>query len=158
VEVCLSNQSSALDREQIESLVESFLLKGRFAYLPRGVVDLSDAPDTLRANVDRIRLSYQHSEHEIGCWAVDLEFFIYHLNTEEAAEEMIDDDITACSQYMLPCAQFEGLWESLIYADSTKERMLKYASTALLFADRGVDSNIISWNRAMLLHGPPGTG
>jgi len=28
----------------------------------------------------------------------------------------------------------------------------------MLFSDRGVNSNIISWNRVVLLHGPPGTG
>lgn len=28
----------------------------------------------------------------------------------------------------------------------------------MLFSDRGVNSNIISWNKVILLHGPPGTG
>lgn len=28
----------------------------------------------------------------------------------------------------------------------------------MLFSDKKVDSNIISWNRVVLLHGPPGTG
>lgn len=28
----------------------------------------------------------------------------------------------------------------------------------MLFSDCGVDSNIISWNRLVLLYGPPGTG
>lgn len=28
----------------------------------------------------------------------------------------------------------------------------------MLFSDRGVDKNLISWNRVVLLHGPPGTG
>ena len=34
----------------------------------------------------------------------------------------------------------------------------EYAATAMLFSDCGVDSNIITWNRVVLLHGPPGTG
>lgn len=29
---------------------------------------------------------------------------------------------------------------------------------ALLFAERGVDHNVISFNKLVLLHGPPGTG
>jgi pachytene checkpoint protein 2 len=28
----------------------------------------------------------------------------------------------------------------------------------MLFSDRAVNSNIISWNKVVLLHGPPGTG
>ena len=27
----------------------------------------------------------------------------------------------------------------------------------MLFSDKGVDPNLISWNRVVLLHGPPGT-
>jgi len=30
--------------------------------------------------------------------------------------------------------------------------------TTMLFSDRKVNANIISWNRVVLLHGPPGTG
>jgi len=30
--------------------------------------------------------------------------------------------------------------------------------TTVLFSDRKVSANIISWDRVVLLHGPPGTG
>lgn len=36
--------------------------------------------------------------------------------------------------------------------------MLDFARTTLLFSDCGVDPNVVSWNRVILLHGPPGTG
>ncbi|KAF7247730.1 Craniofacial development protein 2 [Varanus komodoensis] len=36
--------------------------------------------------------------------------------------------------------------------------LLDYVTTTLLFSDRNVNSNLISWNRVVLLHGPPGTG
>ena len=39
-----------------------------------------------------------------------------------------------------------------------KSKLFDYVRTTLLFSDRSIDSNIISWNRVMLLHGPPGTG
>lgn len=39
-----------------------------------------------------------------------------------------------------------------------KERLLKYARTAMFFSNSGVNQNLISWNRVVLLHGPPGTG
>lgn len=45
-----------------------------------------------------------------------------------------------------------------VYDSSIKQRLLRYATTALLFSDRGVNTNLVSWNRVVLLHGPPGTG
>jgi hypothetical protein len=39
-----------------------------------------------------------------------------------------------------------------------KQRLLRYATSALLFSDAGVDARLVSWNRVLLLHGPPGTG
>lgn len=32
-------------------------------------------------------------------------------------------------------------------------QLLDYVMTALLFSDRNVDSNLITWNRVVLLHG-----
>lgn len=37
-------------------------------------------------------------------------------------------------------------------------RLLRYAVTALRFGDAGVDPALVSFNRTVLLHGPPGTG
>merc|ERR1711881_71739 len=50
------------------------------------------------------------------------------------------------------------MWDTLIYDTDVKEHLLNYASTCLRFAELGVDSNLISWNKVILLHGPPGTG
>ena len=47
---------------------------------------------------------------------------------------------------------------SLIFEPGVKSKLFDYVRTTLLFSDRSIDSNIISWNRVMLLHGPPGTG
>jgi ATP-dependent Lon protease len=47
---------------------------------------------------------------------------------------------------------------SLVYEDDVKSRLLNYISTTLLFSDAKVDFNLVSWNRLVLLHGPPGTG
>ncbi len=47
---------------------------------------------------------------------------------------------------------------SLVYDHSVKQDLLDYSHTAMLFADRQVDANLISLNRVMLLYGPPGTG
>jgi len=36
--------------------------------------------------------------------------------------------------------------------------LLDYVTTTLLFSEKQVDSKLISWNRVILLNGPPGTG
>lgn len=84
----------------------------------------------------------------------------FQLNDEGAAEEMADDsdDVPACKQWILPSVEFDGLWESLIYEDDLQFRLLDYAATMMLFSDRMVNSKLVSWNRVILLHGPPGTG
>lgn len=47
---------------------------------------------------------------------------------------------------------------SLVYNDSIKNDLLQYASSAFLFSQHKVNTSIISLNRVLLLHGPPGTG
>ena len=64
----------------------------------------------------------------------------------------------SCSEWQLPSRHFHGLWESLVFDTEIKIRLLHYASSALLFADKRVNNQLISWNRVVLLHGPPGTG
>lgn len=66
--------------------------------------------------------------------------------------------ILCCREWQLPSRQFHGLWGSLVYDSEIKLRLLQYAFSALLFADKRVNNQLISWNRVVLLHGPPGTG
>ncbi|ACO63793.1 predicted protein [Micromonas commoda] len=85
----------------------------------------------------------------------------HHIVTEhvESVTEMDgEDDIATYKEWVLPSRDFHGLWESLVYGDDVKLRLTKYAGNALLFSQRGVDPNLIAWNRVVLLHGPPGTG
>ena len=64
----------------------------------------------------------------------------------------------------MPNETTDGLWESLQFdADaaagrSAKGDLLRYALTALQLSGRGVDPQLVSWNRMVLLHGPPGSG
>ncbi|KNZ74410.1 Thyroid receptor-interacting protein 13 [Termitomyces sp. J132] len=64
----------------------------------------------------------------------------------------------AASVCELPNSTWEGLWDSLIYADDIKLKLLDYIHATLLLSDANVDFNLVSWNRVVLLHGPPGTG
>ena len=86
------------------------------------------------------------------------------------------------SEWELPAEEFHGLWDSLLFETALKPRLMAYAATALLFSDRqahfagsvsaaglaeeadggqacrGIQSHLLSLNRTVLLHGPPGTG
>jgi len=69
--------------------------------------------------------------------------------------------VIAYQDVALPSVYFDGLWEkyvcimdnslltihSLIFEDNLKAQLLAYMQSALLFAESGIDSNIISWNR-----------
>jgi len=37
-------------------------------------------------------------------------------------------------------------------------QLVDYVKTAVMFSTRGVNPALVSWNKVVLLHGPPGTG
>uniref|UniRef100_A0A665UGL0 Pachytene checkpoint protein 2 homolog n=1 Tax=Echeneis naucrates TaxID=173247 RepID=A0A665UGL0_ECHNA len=85
---------------------------------------------------------------------------IYTLNEDGPSTLSLEDDeeLSAANHWLLPAAEFNGIWESLVYESGVKTQLLDYVTTTILFSDKNVDSNLISWNRVVLLHGPPGTG
>ncbi|XP_075068792.1 pachytene checkpoint protein 2 homolog [Mixophyes fleayi] len=86
---------------------------------------------------------------------------IFQLNEEGPSAENLEEgneELIAANHWLLPARDFHGLWESLIYESEVKSNLLDYVTTTLLFSDKNVDNNLISWNRVVLLHGPPGTG
>ncbi|XP_045422466.1 pachytene checkpoint protein 2 homolog isoform X2 [Lemur catta] len=83
------------------------------------------------------------------------------LNEDGPSSENLEEEtenIIAANHWVLPSAEFHGLWDSLVYDVQVKSHLLDYVMTTLLFSDKNVNSNIITWNRVVLLHGPPGTG
>uniref|UniRef100_A0A1B0D966 AAA+ ATPase domain-containing protein n=1 Tax=Phlebotomus papatasi TaxID=29031 RepID=A0A1B0D966_PHLPP len=68
------------------------------------------------------------------------------------------EEVTASNHWILPSSEFVGLWENLIFDDDVKENILRYMQTSLIFAESKINTNLISCNRIILLHGPPGTG
>lgn len=62
-----------------------------------------------------------HSSH--------LKVYIYRLTDESAATETIrseSDEMAAASHWILPSAEFHGLWENLIYESDIKEHVSVY--------------------------------
>ncbi|KAE8271165.1 hypothetical protein A4X09_0g1194 [Tilletia walkeri] len=123
----------------------------------------------LAGNLDALRIAESSSGQEfVPVGQAQLQIHIYQPALEDAihefasgedgAEGMDEEQVMAATVAELPNRALDGVWNSLIYADDVKVRLLNYIYTTLLFSDASVDFNIVSWNRVVLLHGPPGTG
>eukprot|EP00752_Nemacystus_decipiens_P012914 g11429.t1 len=140
------------------------LLSGGRYTLRDGPVDFTSSPLLSRCVKSVAVVDLDDSlPSGVSFWQGDFRVHIYRLSDEGPEQEMIDgagedEEIAACDQLILPAASLEGVWESLVLEQGVKNYLLEYATSALLFTDKGVSKNIISWNRVVLLHGPPGTG
>uniref|UniRef100_A0A0N5BN07 AAA domain-containing protein n=1 Tax=Strongyloides papillosus TaxID=174720 RepID=A0A0N5BN07_STREA len=62
------------------------------------------------------------------------------------------------TQTELPHLSLDNTWDNLIFPCEIKKSIIGYASTLLKFSSLSISDDIISTNRFILLHGPPGTG
>ncbi|XP_072250486.1 pachytene checkpoint protein 2 homolog isoform X1 [Leuresthes tenuis] len=116
----------------------------------------------LRKNVESVAIV---DLEEMITQPIDLKscsVFIHIFTLNEDGPSMLsleeDEELSAANHWLLPAAEFHGIWESLVYESGVKIKLLDYVTTTIYFSDKNVDSNMISWNRVVLLHGPPGTG
>ncbi|KAK0544774.1 hypothetical protein OC846_005929 [Tilletia horrida] len=123
----------------------------------------------LASNLDALRVAESSTGQEfVPIQRAQLQIHIYQpafedtvhefASGEDGADGMDEEQVMAATVAELPNRALDGVWNSLIYADDVKVRLLNYIYTTLLFSDANVDFNIVSWNRVVLLHGPPGTG
>ncbi|XP_020282189.1 pachytene checkpoint protein 2 homolog [Pseudomyrmex gracilis] len=116
----------------------------------------------VQEHVESIICSSDYSER--GNFKVEgstIKYYIYRLTEEGAATETIQsdsDELSVASHWLLPAQEFHYMWENLYYDCDIKNNLLRFVETTMLFSDLAVNSNIISWNKVILLHGPPGTG
>lgn len=166
--MCLK-PTSAARHEDVRLAVERMLEKRSLTHMDCHL-SLSEGDDPfLHDNVQSICIcdteNAGYTDGQVGnnsvllFWQVTLSVFVYQLNEEGAGEEIEESEgISSFQDWILPAKEFHGLWDSLIFDVGLKQRLLRYAEVALLFSDKCVDPHLISWNRVILLHGPPGTG
>jgi len=168
VEVCLKPQS-AVNPGEVKIAVERLLQDRNLQYCD-GPIPLPSSDDDLNsafihhhvlsmavANTDENNAVAD--AHMLMFWEMELNVLVYKLDEEEPAEDIEgEDEIAMYKEWTLPARDLQGMWESLMYESEVKQRLLRYSTSALLFSDSEVDPNLISWNRVVLLHGPPGTG
>ncbi|KAG4207296.1 hypothetical protein ERO13_A03G057200v2 [Gossypium hirsutum] len=161
VEVCLKPSSTARP-DDVRKAVEQMLEKRSLSYVDGPIPVPNDDP-FLMENVHRIRICDTDEwvkNHDILLfWQVKPIVHVFQLSEEGPCEELTGDgQLSSFNEWILPAKEFDGMWESLIYESGLKQRLLRYAASALLFTEKGVDPFLVSWNRIILLHGPPGTG
>jgi len=158
---------SNMKKEAVRSLVEDFLNSERelrLSKLSSGACsrfgpDFGPGHEDLEDNVDCVDVlrtgQAPSSKDETKYYVVRLDDQGGH---EDGCIDMDGEEIQAAHQLILPSKELHGVWDHLIYGDDVKEKLLRYVFTAMKLSDSGVDPNLISWNRLVLLHGPPGTG
>ncbi|KAJ6970612.1 pachytene checkpoint protein 2 [Populus alba x Populus x berolinensis] len=161
VEVCLKPSSTARI-EDVRLAVERMLEKRSLSYAD-GPIPVPIDDQFLFENVQRISVCDSDewvSNHDILLfWQVKPVVHVFQLSEEGPCEELSGDgELSSFNEWILPAMEFDGMWESLIYESGLKQRLLRYAASALLFTEKGVNPFLVSWNRLILLHGPPGTG
>ncbi|XP_071812724.1 pachytene checkpoint protein 2 homolog [Apostichopus japonicus] len=160
IEVCQSTYSTVTTSE-IQDHVREMLYKMKDLY---GDIHLAEFEDPfLTEHVKYIAITDTEltgaGKQTVNLRSVHLWIHVFSLNEEgPAAEELEGEEMSAANHWLLPANDMEGLWDNLIFDGPIKSNLLQYAMTTLLFSDRKVDPSIISWNRVVLLHGPPGTG
>ena len=162
VEICKRLSSSLTKRELVDH-VKQLLLQHNYSssinsiiqddsFLVNHVADVSLYDSKENPVLSTMQESKPHQ----------LSFYVYCLHHTKPEEEMLDDelsdDLPAANHLILPSYSTHNLWDTLIYDTDIKETLLSYSLTGLLFAEKGVNPNVITWNRIILLHGPPGTG
>ncbi|XP_078172971.1 pachytene checkpoint-like protein isoform X2 [Carex rostrata] len=156
------NPSSIARVEEVRKAVERMLEKRSMSYSD-GPVPVPVDDTFLHENVKRIFIcdtdEWIQKHNVLLFWQVKPVVHVFQLNEDGPGEEPSEDDtLSSFNEWALPAKEFDGLWESLIYESGLKQRLLRYAASALLFTERGVNTCLVSWNRIILLHGPPGTG
>ncbi|KAK9926803.1 hypothetical protein M0R45_024014 [Rubus argutus] len=161
VEVCLKPSSTARI-DDVRSAVERMLEKRSLSYTD-GPVPVPSDDLFLTENVQRICIcdtdEWVQNHDILLFWQARPVVHVFQLSEEGACEDVSGDgQPSTFNEWILPAKEFDGMWESLIYESGLKQRLLRYAASALHFTEKGVNPFLVSWNRIVLLHGPPGTG
>ncbi|CAG5020154.1 unnamed protein product [Parnassius apollo] len=160
----VQKKGSFMNKNILKELVHNFL--SNFNTLtPGATLDNSDLEENVQLfeHVQSITICDVEHDSEVVTSETELLYHVYTLDSFGAETDTMSDnssgeELSVADVWALPAEEFHGLWENLIYDSKLKEDTLRFVETAFDFADRGVDPNIVSWNRVVLLHGPPGTG
>lgn len=159
LEVLVKSHSTA-KRSEVQTHVQALLNQHSMVFGNFRWTEFDE--DFLRKNVELIAFVDLEDlmTQPLDLKSCSISIHIYSLNEDGPSLLSLEEneDLSAASHWLLPAAEFHGIWDSLVYDTGIKTQLLDYVTTTIYFSDKNVDSNLISWNRVVLLHGPPGTG
>jgi len=161
VEVVQADRSN-LPRSRVESLVDKFVRKTEYINTYLSITTFDDP--VMRDHVESVTICQNDEVDSAGIHlpSTDVVYHVFKLNRDGASEEEMqqegEEDVPVATHWILPSSDLQGIWENLVYDTNIKENLLKFVDATMRLADAGVDQNIISCNKVVLLHGPPGTG
>uniref|UniRef100_A0A8D3BDT6 Pachytene checkpoint protein 2 homolog n=1 Tax=Scophthalmus maximus TaxID=52904 RepID=A0A8D3BDT6_SCOMX len=110
--------------------------------------------DFLRKHVESVSISdLEDMPLDLKSCSVSVHIFTLNEDGPSTLSLEEDEELSAANHWLLPAAEFHGIWESLVYESGVKTQLLDYVTTTIYFSDKNVDSTLISWNRVVLLHG-----
>lgn len=94
----------------------------------------------------------------VSFWQAEVCVHPYRLSLQGPENDFIEgeEELPAAEQWELPNSLLVNLWDSIVIESNIKMRLLSYCSSSIQFSEAKINSDIISWNRMILLHGPPG--
>lgn len=118
---------------------------------------LHELPDELSQVLEKVSINIDNKTEELDrlvasrdpeCNSVMLnaECYFYPL-FDEIMQNNFEEDLPASFHTLLPSANLDGLWESLIFDSNIRLKLLNYVKTSLLFANQKVNPSIIAWNK-----------
>ena len=146
VEVRLSPKATARF-DTIRKHVNSFLLSSFTKIsLPSTLEGWEELP-VLGSSVERIVACESPCPSDVlPIEEIALHIHVYQPSTNEAFEEFSngsragdEEEVIAANIYELPNRSMEGLWDSLIYAENIKMKLLDYIYATLILSDANVD-------------------
>ncbi|XP_037822874.1 pachytene checkpoint protein 2 homolog [Lucilia sericata] len=175
VEVCLKQLTGRLEQVQavLEEPLKDLLGRKQLPFNDSIKFQKEELENEVLYNVESVLMECESKQEGELSSPEDAEYFVFHFywpqrramelemfDTEGGSGGGDDDSnsVPSSNHWILPSQSFEGLWQHLIYDKGLKEKLLRFAVSALLFSQHNVNHNIISCNRLILLHGPPGTG
>ncbi|EJD01058.1 AAA-domain-containing protein [Fomitiporia mediterranea MF3/22] len=158
-------QRTSMPFDSIRKLVHQYLSNNNVSLFMPSVLSGWESSSILRDSVEKITVSESACSYQsLPIERCSLQIHVYQPKKDSAYEKLsmnpsdANEEYTAGSVSELPSNELEGLWESLFYDGDVKSRLLNYIYATIGFSDADVDHNLVSWNRVILLHGPPGTG
>jgi hypothetical protein len=118
-------------------------------------------PDEFSQHIDAIVVRDMGYNVAVSFWQAEVCLHLYRLVEQGAESDFLageEEEHCAAIQWELPNAALHGFWDSIIVNPMVKQRLLSYCSSSIQFSDARIDSDIVSWNRMILIHGPPGKG